>query len=170
MDRKTRTGFYVYNVHMDAISQHSREMSARLLAGKIASRKTRDPFIVMGDFNMERDNPAMQHLQHLAYQTAYPRTIDAWTTVHFREREVGTRHGFRGKTSGPMIDHIRVCENIIPLEAKVDQRHYDGKYPSDHFPVVAKVLIKGNRQVTYKEPEKPVSPTTRGTPAILPGL
>jgi endonuclease/exonuclease/phosphatase family metal-dependent hydrolase len=169
MDRNTRTGFYVYNVHMDALSQNSREMSARMLAGKIAARKTRDPFIVMGDFNMERSNPAMQHLQHLAYQTAYPRTIDAWTSVHFREKEVGTRHGFRGKTSGPMIDHIRLCENIVPLEANVDQRSYGGKYPSDHFPVVAKILIKGNRHVTYNRPEKPVNTTTKTAPALPPG-
>lgn len=166
MDRHTRTGFYVYNVHMDANSQHSREMSARMLAGKIAARKTRDPFIIMGDFNMERSNPAMQHLQHLAYQTAYPRTIDAWASVHFREQEIGTRHGFRGKTSGRMIDHIRLCENIIPLDAKVDRRNYDGKYPSDHFPVVAKVLIKGTRQVTYNTPEIPIGTTTEAVPQL----
>lgn len=151
LDRSTRTGFYVYNVHMDNLSQHSRELSVRLLAGKIATRKTKDPFIVMGDFNMEPDNPAMRYLQEV--QSPYPRMYDAWAAVHFREPEIGTRHGFRGN-SGPMIDYIRLCENIVPLEAQVDQRNFDGKYPSDHFPVIAKVRIKKSNQITTAETQK----------------
>ena len=153
MDRTTGKAFYVYNVHLSNMSQNSRELSTRMLAGRIAARKTRDPFIVMGDFNMELSNPAMRYLQNYASQTPYPRMFDAWSSVHFRERSIGTRHGFRGRTSGPMIDHIPVCENTIPLEVTIDQRQYDGKYPSDHFPVIAKILFKDTNQITYKDPE-----------------
>jgi endonuclease/exonuclease/phosphatase family metal-dependent hydrolase len=151
VDRSTRSGFYVYNVHMDPLSQRSRENSTRLLTAKIASRKTQDPFIVMGDFNMERDNPAMQHLRQAGFPSArspFPGTIDAWAAVHFREPEIGTRHGFRGKTSGPMIDHIRLCDKITPLEARVDCRDYNGKYPSDHFPVIASIRVNKSSRVT----------------------
>lgn len=172
LDRTTRTGFYVYNVHMDNLSQRSREKSARLLAVRIAARKTKDPFIVMGDFNMERDNPAMQHLQQVGYQVArspYPGTVDAWSAVHFREREIGTRHGFRGRTSGPMIDHIRLAHNIIPLETSIDQRHFGGKYPSDHFPVISKVLIRPSSQVSYNsDGTRSTTPTAARKP-VLPG-
>ncbi|MBL7214539.1 MAG: endonuclease/exonuclease/phosphatase family protein [Phycisphaerae bacterium] len=153
MDRTTGKAFYVYNVHLDNLSQNSRELSAKMLAGKIAARKTRDPFIVMGDFNMELSNPAMRYLQNYGSQTPYPRMIDAWSSVHFRERPIGTRHGFRGSISGPTIDHIPVCENTIPLEVKIDRRQYDGKYPSDHFPVIAKILFRDTNQITYKDPK-----------------
>jgi len=149
LDRTTRTGFYVYNVHMDNLSQNSREKSADLLADKIAARRTLDPFIVMGDFNMSADNPAMKHLQQVGYRADYTNTVDAWSSVHFMEPKIGTRHGFDGDTDGPMIDHIRLCNNIIPLEVNVDQRNYDGKYPSDHFPVTAKVLIRRPSQISY---------------------
>jgi len=153
VDRTTGDAFYVYNVHLDNLSQNSRELSTRLLAGRIATRKTKDPFVVLGDFNMELSNPAMRYLQNYAMQTPYPRMIDAWSSVHFHEPEIGTRHGFRGRTSGPMIDHIPLCENTIPLEVKIDRRNYDGKYPSDHFPVIAKIVFKNTNQFTYKNPE-----------------
>lgn len=163
VDRSTRSGFYVYNVHMDPLSQQSRDKSSRLLASTIAARKTQDPFIVMGDFNMERDNPAMQHLLQVgnpATQKASARTVDAWAAVHFREREIGTRHGFRGKLSGPMIDHIRLCDSITPLETKVDCRSYDGKYPSDHFPVIAKVRINKSSRITQQTPSPNTVPAS----------
>ena len=152
LDRTTGKAFYVYNVHLSNMSQNSRELSARMLAGKIAARKTRDPFVVMGDFNMPLSNPAMRYLQNYAHQTPYPRMFDAWSSVHFREPQIGTRHGWRGRTSGPMIDHIPVCENTIPLDVKIDRRQYNGKYPSDHFPVIAKILFKDTNQITYKNP------------------
>jgi endonuclease/exonuclease/phosphatase family metal-dependent hydrolase len=125
-------------------------LSVRLLNGRIAARRTHDPFIVMGDFNMETDNPAMADLQNLGNRTPYPQLMDAWSSVHFREPQIGTRHGWSGKTSGPMIDHIRVCENTVPLEVQIDQREYDGRYPSDHFPVVAKIQFNNTSQLTYK--------------------
>lgn len=172
LDKSTRTGFYVYNVHLDNLSQNSREKSAKMLAGKIAARRTQDPFIVMGDFNMSADNPAMAHLQRIGYQPAFSGTVDAWAAVHFREPRVGTRHGFDGRTSGPMIDHIRLCENIIPLEAQIDQRHYDGKYPSDHFPVIARVKIRRSSQTgrAATETTRPTQSTRTAVPrVIIPG-
>ena len=141
IDKTSGTGIYVYNVHMDNLSQNSRENSVRVLAGRIAKRKKQDPFIVMGDFNMESDNPAMVYLRNVTNQTPYPRMRDAWASVHFREPVMGTRHGFRGGISGPKIDHVSLCESLIPLDVEIDQRSYDGRYPSDHFPVVAKILL-----------------------------
>lgn len=62
-DKTNQASFYVYNVHLDNWSQHSRKKSVQLLAKKIAERDTRDPFILMGDFNMKIDNPAMKYLE-----------------------------------------------------------------------------------------------------------
>lgn len=147
IDKSTQTGLYVYNVHMDNLSQNSRENSVRLLAAHISARKRQDPFIVMGDFNMEINNPAMVYLRNVTNQTPYPRMRDAWASVHFREPATGTRHGFRGRTSGPKIDHLSLCETLIPLDVQIDRRSYDGRYPSDHFPVVAKILMGRSRRL-----------------------
>lgn len=135
------TCFYVYNLHLDHWSQNSREKSVRLLASRIAARKTQDPFIVMGDFNMELDNPAMMYLQKIGYQTPYPKMVDAWLSVHLSKESVGTRHNFSGRTSGPTIDHISISEYAQALNAKIDQYVLEGRYPSDHFPVIATVQL-----------------------------
>ena len=141
-DRQTRKRLYVYNVHLDNLSQSARRHSVQLLASRIASRKASDPFVVLGDFNMDMDNSAMAYLTNHDYGTPYPRMTDAWETVHTGQSEIGTRHGFHGRTSGPKIDHIPVSDGIETLTAQIDQRHArNGRYPSDHFPVVATVRI-----------------------------
>jgi endonuclease/exonuclease/phosphatase family metal-dependent hydrolase len=138
VERGSLTGFYVYNLHLDNLSQRSRRKSVQLLAKRVGARKTDDPFIVMGDFNMELDNPAMQYLQ----QIGYPKMVDSWQSVHPGERRgTGTRHGFRGGVSGPKIDHIPISESARALEVSIDRRRVNGRYPSDHFPVIAKIFL-----------------------------
>jgi len=141
VDKADKTGFYVYNLHLDNWSQNSREKSVRLLASRIAARKTRDPFIVMGDFNMEECNSAMVYLQNANHQRPYPRMMTAWQFLHSGQSGPGTRHHFKGNSSGPKIDHIPVGVNTRVLEVYVDRREVNGRYPSDHFPVIAKILL-----------------------------
>jgi endonuclease/exonuclease/phosphatase family metal-dependent hydrolase len=143
-EKATGTGFYVYNVHLDVFSQNSRQKSAELLARRIAVRKTPDPFIVMGDFNMELDNPAMIYLQNTYSVTPYPRMLSAWQLLHPGRTGEGTHHSFRGSSSGPTIDHIPICDSAQALEVKIDRRNVNGRYPSDHFPVIAKIRLIGS--------------------------
>ena len=141
VEKDKDTGFYVYNLHLDNLSQNSRKKSVQLLAKQVAARKTKDPFIVMGDFNMKLDNPAMMYLQKIGYRSPYPKMIDSWLSVNPGRSWIGTRHNFKGRLSGPKIDHISISKNSKALEVKIDRRNVDGQYPSDHFPVVAKILL-----------------------------
>jgi endonuclease/exonuclease/phosphatase family metal-dependent hydrolase len=159
LDRQTRAGFYVYNVHLDNLSQNSRKKSVELLAHRVGMRAEPEPFIVMGDFNMELDNPAMMPLQKTQRRGPYPCMVDAWESVHGKGKTAGTgtRHGFRGGRSGPKIDHIPVCEDARPLDVKIDRRSLNGRYPSDHFPVVASILLPntGQQRVTAAKANAP---------------
>ena len=143
-ETKTGHGLYVYNVHLDHMSQNSRAKSVELLAHKIATRPTNDPFIVMGDFNMEIQNPAMQWLNRIGIGKPRLASTDVWQSIH-PNRPVGTRQGFDGKGSGPHIDHIRVSSNLHAMDARIDTHSRNGRYPSDHFPVVANIRIEGPR-------------------------
>ena len=125
-------GLYVYNLHLDHLSQNSREHSVRLLAQKVSQRKTDDPFVVMGDFNMELYNPAMKYLLKFGYESPYPKMFDAWLSVHPMSSDTSTRRSF-----GAQIDHISICQQMLALEATIDSR----KKGSDHYPVIAKILI-----------------------------
>jgi endonuclease/exonuclease/phosphatase family metal-dependent hydrolase len=161
VDKADETSFYVYNVHLACFSQNSRARSVRLLAGRIAARRSRDPFIVMGDFNMKLNNPAMKYLQNIGYQIPYPRLVDAWLSVLASDAGVGTAHGFTGRTSGPKIDHIAVSEQAQALDVKIDRHQLNGRYPSDHFPVTATVRVLTESSVSKKVEPEPVESVAR---------
>lgn len=140
-ERLGGNSFYVYNVHLDHQSQLSRQKSAELLAKEIFNRPTEDPYIVMGDFNMEMDNPAMLYLQKIGVQTPYPRLVDTWQMLYRAEKSAGTFNGFDRNLSGPNIDHILVRDDTEIIEVGIDRRAFNGQYPSDHFPVYAEIKL-----------------------------
>lgn len=146
-ENSSGNGFYVYNVHLDNLSQRSREKSIRLLTQQIAARKTADPFLIVGDFNMEQSNPAMAFLE-TAHAGLVQGIQDVWELIH-PNKSIGTRHGFDGGMSGPQIDHILICDSIQALDARIDNRQVNGRYPSDHFPVIAKILIARPNGLQY---------------------
>jgi endonuclease/exonuclease/phosphatase family metal-dependent hydrolase len=130
-DLETARTFYVYNVHLDSISQHARARSVEILRDLIASRKHNDPFLILGDFNMEIDNSAMEFLRLIGRS----RVLDSWESLYPHRRNEGTFHKFRGTILGPKIDHILVDSRLEVLDAAINRRSFSGRYPSDHFPV-----------------------------------
>lgn len=132
----TPTGatFYVYNVHLDHQSQPSREKSAALLRARIEAREPRAPFVVTGDFNAGEKNPAVHTL------TAGNFAIDTFRVKHPTASPVGTFTGFEhGRVDGEKIDYVFVSPDFSVDEAAIVRTARDGKYPSDHFPVTARI-------------------------------
>jgi len=140
-DNADNRRFYVYNVHLDNWSRTSRRKSLCLLAERIAARKTADPFLVMGDFNMKLDDSAMQCLRELGSELPGQRLADALQSAGSTKKHIGTIHGFTGWPVGPRIDHIQIGGYAQVLDANIDRRRINGRYPSDHFPVIATVRI-----------------------------
>jgi endonuclease/exonuclease/phosphatase family metal-dependent hydrolase len=153
-DKRQNTGFYVYNVHLASTSQKSREKSVRLLAQRIAERSSRDAFIVTGDFNMELDNPAMMYLMKDGYETPYPPMTDAWRSVNPGRAEASTCRAAGGLIRGPHLDHIQLCEYTKALGVTIDERKLKNNYASDHFPVIAKLLIPNASQIAQLDKMK----------------
>jgi endonuclease/exonuclease/phosphatase family metal-dependent hydrolase len=163
-EKNTGRGFYVYNVHLDVLSQNSRKKSVELLARRIAERKIPAPFIVMGDFNMGLDNPAMVYLQNVDSKTPYPKMVDAWQSIAPGSADEGTHHNFHGKASGPKIDHIPLSENLQALEVQIDRCSEKNRYPSDHFPVIAKILFAPSQKIPLStEPLARVIPDNKNS-------
>lgn len=159
VDKAGGSGVYVYNVHLDHQSQPSRERAAELIAAHIAARPhAREPVVLMGDFNAGEGNAAMRYLRGEAARASgadawpghepppSPRLIDTFRAAHPDAGEVGTFSGFRpGATGGEKIDHILVSADVDVLEAGIDRTSAHGRYPSDHFPVTARVAPRGER-------------------------
>ena len=141
MEKKTQRAFYVYNLHFDHQSQPSRVKSAELLARRTAARDPKDPLVVMGDFNITLDNPAMLYLRRLGYPNAPIELLDTWRLLHSDTKEPATFHGFKGGVEGANIDHILIEQPTEVLDVQVDMTHCDGRYPSDHYPVKATLKL-----------------------------
>lgn len=141
VDRDGRA-FWVFNVHLDHISQPSRERSTVLLAQRLAQRRTADePAIVTGDFNVGEDNPAIATLLQ-SKDGAPPLLLDTFRVRYPEEKVAGTFSGFvMDAIKGPKIDYVLVPPGTEVLGAEIIRTSRDGRYPSDHFPVSARVRL-----------------------------
>lgn len=138
VDTASGRAIYVYNVHWDHESQPSREQSAALLLERIRDRGAADAVIVTGDFNAGEENAAFQ----LLTAAESPRLVDTFRAVNPDAAGViGTYHGFLGRTTGEKIDAILVSPDWRVLDAAIVRTSRDGRYPSDHFPVTARIQL-----------------------------
>jgi endonuclease/exonuclease/phosphatase family metal-dependent hydrolase len=134
IDRDGR-GFFLYNVHLDHQSQPSRERSTLLLRERIAARPfPTDPTLVTGDFNVGEHNPAIA--------TLLGPFVDTFRVVRPAEKTVGTFTGFKfGTVEGDKIDYILAQPGTEVMHADIVRFAREERYPSDHFPVVARVRL-----------------------------
>jgi endonuclease/exonuclease/phosphatase family metal-dependent hydrolase len=127
--------FYLYNVHLDHQSQPSREKSVALLLARIGARDPKAPAVVTGDFNAGETNPAAQ-----AMLAGFR---DSFRVLHSDATEAGTFNGFKlGQTGGEKIDFVFVEPGTEVLAAEIVRSSRDGRYPSDHFPVTARIRLR----------------------------
>ena len=142
VDRDGRA-FWHYNLHLDHQSQPSRERSASLLAERVSTRRsTNEPAILTGDFNAGETNPAVTRLTTSQPGVAAP-FVDTFRVRHPNESTVGTFTGFKfGQTSGDKIDYVLVQPGTEVIDATIIRTSRNDRYPSDHFPVVAKVVLR----------------------------
>jgi endonuclease/exonuclease/phosphatase family metal-dependent hydrolase len=123
----------VINVHFDHVGESARVESARMirsLAEEIGGR----PVVVLGDFNCDPRSEPYSILTEgpAGLSDAFAKTTDRG----------GTYHAFTGIPQGGRIDWILFNHRCECLDAAVDRRSFDGRYPSDHFPVIATLRIK----------------------------
>lgn len=145
IDRDNGRGFYVFNTHWDHRNQPSREAAARLIAGRIDRRRhANEPVVLLGDFNVRQDNPAVAYLlgvksQLGGTQAFWPRGMtDVFQQLHPNEPARTTLHLWENSRAGSRkVDYIFVSK---PCHVKAADIASGERVPiSDHFPVWAEV-------------------------------
>lgn len=129
--RKTGRRFHFYNTHFahrpaDAIA---RVESARVLVDRIKRLPPDANFILTGDFNTDIGTEPHQVLKAVL--------ADAFEQASEKKGPVGTFHGFKGSPGAARIDWILFRGRLKPLFVHTLTDNRDGRYPSDHFPIVA---------------------------------
>ena len=127
-DKFSGKDFYFFNVHLDHESQLSREKSAELLIERINEKSM--PVILSGDFNCGETNSAIRTILSGGLR-------DTYRTLHARQPDEGTFNSFKGEKRGEKIDFIFVTPNFSTKQSEIIRTEYNGKFPSDHFPVTA---------------------------------
>ncbi|NQV32072.1 MAG: endonuclease/exonuclease/phosphatase family protein [Phycisphaeraceae bacterium] len=146
-DKISKRSFYVYNLHLDHVSQEARVKGVKLVLERIAQRKPLAPVFITGDFNAGETNPAITQIKGPAFTVkthtnAQPKTVhleDTFRAVHPDAKPVGTFNSWKGASTGQKIDYVFAMDHLTILTADILRMNRSGRYPSDHFPVVATV-------------------------------
>lgn len=117
-----------FNTHLDHESAMARSKGSQL----IHSRLPETPWILLGDFN------ALP-----TWNDIYALNVNPNISFVTRDNKIGTFHGFAGGNDGDLIDHIFTSKNWRVSELTIDLFHDQSIYPSDHYPVIAKLHSEG---------------------------
>jgi len=121
---------HVVNAHFDHRGEIAREESARLLR-----QWSHASGIVIGDFNFEESSPAYQAItfDHLLNDAAH----------NFGAQQIGTFRTFDPLSdTSRRIDYIFYGKEIEVLSYDVLSPIRNGRYASDHMPVIAEIRLK----------------------------
>ena len=144
------SAFTHYNLHLDHESQPSREKSTALLLQRITAR----PVAVRAGhrhrrLQCRRVEPRPARARGTSRSAGTPAAgappppfVDTFRAVHRDEKEVGTFTGFVfGQTKGDKIDYVLVQPGTTVLDAAIVRTAEGRRYPSDHFPVTARIQL-----------------------------
>lgn len=135
-EKNSQRSLYVFNMHFDHVGRTARGESAALVLEKIkAMCPENETIVVMGDLNAKPGEPGPD------FFTKALKDARAHSTTPPQGPE-GTFNGFKPyKAENGRIDYIYVSRNVEVLSYQVMDNNRNGHYPSDHFPVMAEIIL-----------------------------
>lgn len=137
-DREAGRQFMVFNTHFDHVGTLAREESAKLILKKMKALNPEGlPVVLCGDFNLQSDSPGVQVL--------LGEMVDAHTEAGKRAfGPEGTFNGFHlDRPVTARIDYVFVSPQGFEVQkSAILSDSKDGRYPSDHLPVLARLRFK----------------------------
>ena len=124
------------NIHFDHRGRESRVQAAKLIHRRVAKLGTSARVVLTGDFNAGEGSPPYKAL-------VGDSLLDTFRICKLiRTEEEGTFTAWKGKRDGNRIDWVLCSPNFKVLSAAIDHTEFDGRYPSDHYPVTA--ILRAN--------------------------
>ena len=133
----THKKMYCFNVHYDHQAMIARKESSKLILEKIKTIAGNAPVILTGDFNGDHSSEWYQLIANSG------NLLDTYKRVAVPYKPNGTFQGF-GPNLNPnqVIDHIFTSSHFTVSRWGVLTDSYNGKFPSDHFPVLAQITLQ----------------------------
>lgn len=138
--RSCRTGAEIawFNTHLDYLPM-ARLEGAKLLRRRIEALPPTCKVLVTGDFNAGKRSCVYRTL--LGDGASCHRLQDAFRAVHTDGSGEGTFHAFGTLFRPQAIDWVLVSHDLPVEDAGIACYSAGGVYPSDHYPVWAKVRL-----------------------------
>jgi endonuclease/exonuclease/phosphatase family metal-dependent hydrolase len=139
----------VFNTHLDNRGTTAREQSVSLILERIRTIAGDSPFFLTGDFNLR---PESKGIKRLSGKLRNARLVSETTPLG----PYGTACGFDiNRQIDTLIDYIFVSPTVRVLRYANIKEIRNGRYPSDHLPVVISADI--TRKAVPLLPKKPAS-------------
>lgn len=132
-ERGSLREFLVMNAHFDHRGSVARLRSAELMHARLDDFKGL-AVIVTGDLNAGEASAPLVALKGEVL-------TDTFRSLHPKASPAGTFNGFAGKRDSAKIDYVLCSKEWTVQAASIDRREFDGRMPSDHYPVVAKLHL-----------------------------
>ena len=113
-DRKTGNKFWMFNLHMDHRGVEARKQSALLVMERIKTMCGNQPYILLGDFNVDQFNPIYPMMMDSGM------FVDCFDAAAVRFAPTGSMNYFKPdfKTDS-RIDHVLVSDDFDVLDYTV---------------------------------------------------
>ena len=143
-DRTTGKVFFLFNTHFDHRGVKARTESARLLLNRINQSDPALPVVVTGDFNFTEDADGYQLLtgKNSAVSSKLVLLDTRYVSQHGHHGPTSTFNEFKALVPGKKIDYVFVKGNIRVVQHGALSDTWDGRFPSDHLPVLAEIVIE----------------------------
>lgn len=140
-DRRTGATFHLFNTHFDHRGEVARRESARLLLRKVAEIGGPDgPVVVTGDFNTTPDSEPYRILT--TGDGTHGALVDAMAaSARPHHGPTSSWNAFKAIEPGRRIDFVLVRPPVGVVRHGILSDTFDGRFPSDHLPVLAEVTI-----------------------------
>jgi endonuclease/exonuclease/phosphatase family metal-dependent hydrolase len=140
-DLMTGKEFYFFNSHFDHQGVEAREVSAEILVAAVRKIAAGYPAFLTGDFNSDEKTLPYKLILKSGFiddtMTAVqnPQNVEYFSMSRYKSIDTV-------KKTGTHIDHVFYTPNSVKVNSwKLILDSYDGKFGSDHLPIMAEVLI-----------------------------
>jgi len=139
---KSGKTFYFFNTHFDHKGEIARLESAILLKRKIEQIIKGHTFVLTGDFNCEPTDDPYKHLTNKTDKESVELFDTGLISKTGHYGSTGTFTGFNlNPEISPEIDYIFVGENISVRKHATLSDSFDGRLPSDHYPILVELAL-----------------------------
>ena len=139
-DKQSDAEFYLFNTHFDHRGERARAESAKLILEQIATIVGDEPVVLTGDFNCVATDAPYRILTDEDDDKSLQDALAISQTPHHGPLSTWSGFSFPG-VPGRRIDYVFVNDRVKVLKHASLTDSWSGRFPSDHLPVVAEVVI-----------------------------